>query len=174
MILLKYNVATTIDGIPLITRGAVDYKVNPTLAVGDTQLSLDSSSFTNITTTPTVSPSGATSVKLTLSAAEMLAKHIVVRFIDQTNPKEWEDNSIIIHTYGHADSQHPDIGYDGIVEGTLTFKQMQRIMFAALAGKSTGGGSSIVAFKDVAGDNNRITATVDANGNRTAITVSGV
>ena len=173
MLLRKYNTATTIDGIPLITRGAVDYKDNPTLAVADITISLDSSAFTNITTTPTVTPSGATSVKVSLSNTEMLAKHIVVRFIDQTNPKEWEDSEIIIETYGHADSQHPDIGYDGIVEGTLTFKQMQRIMFAALAGKSTGGGTSSVAFKDKADIKNRISAIVDANGNRTIVTVDG-
>jgi len=61
----------------------------------------------------------------------------------------------------------------GIADGTYDLQEMLRIMFAALAGKSAGGGTSTITFRDAADSKNRISATVDANGNRTAITVDG-
>ena len=50
---------------------------------------------------------------------------------------------------------------------------MQRIMFAALSGKSTGGGTTTLTFRDSGDAKARITATVDENGNRTAMTLDG-
>ena len=61
----------------------------------------------------------------------------------------------------------------GIADGTYDLQEMLRIMFAALAGKSAGGGTATITFRDAADSKNRISATVDANGNRTAITVVG-
>lgn len=60
---------------------------------------------------------------------------------------------------------------DEVVEGTYTLRQMMRITFAIVAGKSSGGGSSTVAFRDVADTKNRVSATVDSSGNRTAVTI---
>ena len=62
---------------------------------------------------------------------------------------------------------------DDVVEGTLTLRQIMRISLAALAGKSSGGGTATLLFTGADGATTRITATVDANGNRTAITVNG-
>jgi len=62
---------------------------------------------------------------------------------------------------------------DEVVEGTLTFRQIQRIVLATLSGKSAGGGTATITFRDNADSKNRISATVDANGNRTAITLDG-
>lgn len=59
----------------------------------------------------------------------------------------------------------------GITEGSLDLQDMLRIMYAAMAGKSDGGGGTTLHFRDSADSTNRITATVDANGNRTAISV---
>ena len=59
------------------------------------------------------------------------------------------------------------------VEGSLTFVKFLRIKFAALAGKSSGGGSSTINFRDLADSKPRITATVDESGNRTSITLDG-
>jgi hypothetical protein len=59
---------------------------------------------------------------------------------------------------------------DDIVEGTLSLRQAQRLMLAALAGKASGGGTSSVAFRDLADTKNRIVMTTDTNGNRTAVT----
>jgi hypothetical protein len=62
---------------------------------------------------------------------------------------------------------------DEVIEGTLTLRQAVRIFTSALAGKSAGGGTATLTFQDVADTKPRITATVDANGNRTAMTVDG-
>ncbi|MBI5598656.1 MAG: hypothetical protein HY890_02835 [Deltaproteobacteria bacterium] len=62
---------------------------------------------------------------------------------------------------------------DEVVEGTLTLRQMVRIMAAALAGKTSGGGTTTISFTGLDGATTRITATVDANSNRTAATVNG-
>ncbi len=62
---------------------------------------------------------------------------------------------------------------DEAVEGSLTLRQAVRILLAALAGKSTGGGSGTISFRDQADSKNRISATVDVNRNRTAVTVDG-
>jgi hypothetical protein len=55
-------------------------------------------------------------------------------------------------------------------DGTLTVGQAFKIMLAALAGKVSGAGTSTIVFRDVNDTKDRITATVDANGNRTAVT----
>jgi hypothetical protein len=105
--LRPYGVVAVIDGIVLIARGVADYRVNPTLATGDVKVSKNGGAFANLTTLPTVTPAGDTSVRVDLSATEMQAARIVVRFIDQTNPKEWEDQELLIETYGHASAQLP-------------------------------------------------------------------
>jgi len=62
---------------------------------------------------------------------------------------------------------------DEVVEGSLTFRQVLRLLLSALALKSAGGGTSTITFRNIADDDNRITATVDADGNRTAVTLKG-
>ncbi len=59
------------------------------------------------------------------------------------------------------------------VEGTIDVVELLRIVLAAASGLSAGGGTSSLTFRDVADSKNRISATVDANGNRTAITRDG-
>jgi hypothetical protein len=96
--LIPWGVAATLEGIPLVTRGALDYKSNPTLATGDVKISKDGGSFANLTTLPTVTPASGTSVRASLSASECEFARAVVVFVDQTNPKEWEDQLIMLHT----------------------------------------------------------------------------
>ena len=103
----KYNVGATVEGVTLITRGALDFKSTPTLAVGDVKVSKNGGTFNDITTLPTVAPATDTSVQIVLSATEMSAKEIIVRFIDQTGPKEWEDYVFKLRTYGHASAFYP-------------------------------------------------------------------
>ena len=62
---------------------------------------------------------------------------------------------------------------DEVVEGSLTFRQMLRLFTSVLAGKSAGGGTVTLTFRDNADSKDRITATVDASGNRTAMTLDG-
>ena len=57
-----------------------------------------------------------------------------------------------------------------ISEGGHDLQGMLRIMFAVLAGKSTGGGTLALAFRDVADSKNRVAVTVDSDGNRDVVT----
>lgn len=58
------------------------------------------------------------------------------------------------------------------IEGTITAAELVKLISAALAGKISGAGTSTVTIRDVNDTTNRIVATVDANGNRTAVTTS--
>lgn len=53
------------------------------------------------------------------------------------------------------------------IETGWTFRQTARVMLAVLAGKSSNDGAT---FRDVGDTKARVTATVDSNGNRTAVT----
>lgn len=58
------------------------------------------------------------------------------------------------------------------IETGVTLRQAQRVMLAALAGKLSGATSSTITFRNAEADSkDRIVATVDGNGNRTAITL---
>jgi len=59
------------------------------------------------------------------------------------------------------------------VENSLTFEEMFRIQHSALAGKVTGAGTATERFRSIADDKDRLVVTVDANGNRKAITQDG-
>lgn len=118
----KYNVGATVEGVTLTTFGATDFKSTPTLAAGDVKISKDGGTFTNIASLPAVTPAADTSVQVVLSATEMSAKEIVVRFIDQTGPKEWNDFVFKLRTYGNASAFYPgDLDFlDVSVNSVLT------------------------------------------------------
>jgi len=59
------------------------------------------------------------------------------------------------------------------MEGAITAKQQMNIQTAALAGKSSGGGTATIKFRDQADTKDRISATVTAVGNRTAVVNDG-
>jgi len=59
----------------------------------------------------------------------------------------------------------------GIADGSYDLQEMLRIMFAVLAGKSTGGGTTSIAFRDSGDSKDRVVATVDPDGNRTNVTL---
>ncbi len=61
----------------------------------------------------------------------------------------------------------------GVIEGTLTLGGVLRVMLSALAGKAAGGGTTTIKFRDQGDLIDRITATVDSNGNRTTVVVDG-
>lgn len=71
-------------------------KSSPALAAGDFKVSIDGGAFNNLTTLPTNTP-GGTSVKISLSAAEMTGDNIVVACIDAAGA-EWCDQYINIQT----------------------------------------------------------------------------
>lgn len=74
------------------------FKANPTLAAGDVQVSKDEGAFANLATLPTVAPAAGIQVQVELTSTEMNADKVFIKFVDQTDPKEWADFSICILT----------------------------------------------------------------------------
>lgn len=60
---------------------------------------------------------------------------------------------------------------DEVVEGSTTVRQALRALLSGLASKVSGMGTTTVTFRDIGDTKNRITATVDSVGNRSAITL---
>jgi hypothetical protein len=60
---------------------------------------------------------------------------------------------------------------EALIEPGLTLREALRLVAAATAGKLSGAGTSTETIRNAVGDSkNRIVATVDSSGNRTAIT----
>ena len=64
------------------------FKVDPTIAAGDFQVSIDDGAFNNLATLPSVLPAGSERVKVSLSASEMDGDKITVRAKDVADD-EW-------------------------------------------------------------------------------------
>lgn len=58
------------------------------------------------------------------------------------------------------------------IDSTYNMKQILQFMAAVMAGKVSGGGTTTITFRDLADGTNRVVATVDANGNRTNVTLT--
>jgi hypothetical protein len=103
-LLRKYGVATTVY-FPLVDFGATDFESTPvTFASGDTQISKDGGAFANTGSNPAHEGNGIYSLALT--ATEMQAGVVAVTVIDQTATKLWEDQAIVVATYGNASAEH--------------------------------------------------------------------
>lgn len=59
----------------------------------------------------------------------------------------------------------------GVIEGSHTLRDAVRILLSVLAGKSTGGGGTTITFRNVDDTKDRVVATVDNSGNRSAVTL---
>lgn len=59
---------------------------------------------------------------------------------------------------------------DEVVEGSVTLRQSVRLANSALGGKASGLATTEATFRDLADTKDRLVATVDADGNRSAVT----
>lgn len=59
---------------------------------------------------------------------------------------------------------------DEVTEGTTTLRQLMRGFAAVLLGKASGLDTTSAVYRDIGDSKDRITATVDADGNRSAVT----
>jgi hypothetical protein len=197
---VKNNAAGYIFYIGLVSQtSTLVFQANPTLAAGDVKIAIDDGVPANLGTLPSVDADFTKRVKVTLSQAETNGDNLTIIFSDAAGA-EWCDLIINIHTGTQTfdstdtvtDAILADTGTDGvvvnaaglaadavdeildeIVEGTITLRQAMRLLLAADSGKSAGGGTTTLTFQDIADSKARITATVDANGNRTAVTRDG-
>lgn len=74
---------------------------------------------------------------------------------------------------GLINNAAPSDIWEHILEGTMTAEEMMRIFLAAMGNKLSGAETTNMLFRDLADSKNRINATVDANGNRSSVTLDG-
>jgi len=60
-----------------------------------------------------------------------------------------------------------------VIDGSLTWDQSVRLQNSALFGKLSGAAGTSIAIRNVGDTKDRISSTVDSNGNRTAVTLDG-
>ena len=101
--LRKYGVETKIL-FPLIGAGNVSFTTGLTDGGADCSVMKDEAAPG--TATNDFVEEGGGFYSLVLSAAELTAARVVVTVIDATVPAAFEDQAIIIETYGHASAQH--------------------------------------------------------------------
>lgn len=86
---------------------------------------------------------------------------------------ERERASAYITTAIGASGVTPDQIWQRSIEDGMTAEQMMRIIFAALAGVTSGIGTSTENYMALDGTTPRISATFDSSNNRTALTLDG-
>lgn len=107
MLVRAYGVGTNIY-FPLIDKGFTDFEATPvTIATGDCKISKDGGAFANTGSNFAHVAGGIYSLALT--ATEMQAKNVVIKIVDQTGTKEWEDQCIVIDTFNHASAEIPSL-----------------------------------------------------------------
>jgi len=62
--------------------------------------------------------------------------------------------------------------FDIAIEDTITVRQALRVLLSLSAGKVTGGGTTTITFRDMNDGTDRIVATVDSSGNRSAVVLT--
>lgn len=100
----KYGSSPTLN-FELYETDGVDLRTDAVHATGDTTIMKDE--LTPANTTLGFTDEGTT-YSLVLGATETSCKRAVVAIIDQTNPKAWLDEVLIIETTNHPDAQHPN------------------------------------------------------------------
>lgn len=124
------------------------------------------------TTTATTATSVTNDVGITQGGADKVWGTAARTLTDKTGFSLAADQSAVtVGTVNALSASGIDGIWDEVIEGTLTGRQTLRLNLAVLAGKSSGGGTATLKFKDTSGVTDRVTATVDANGNRTNMTL---
>jgi hypothetical protein len=138
---------------------------NPTLAAGDAKVAIDGGAQANVNTLPTSDAAGLVTWQPT--QAETNGDVVTLLMLDAAGD-EWEPVTQAFYTTDNA------AVWEETAEGGHDYGDVMRIVLAVLAGRSIGGGTNTVAFRDVANSKDRVRVQVDSNGNRTlVITLDG-
>lgn len=81
------------------------------------------------------------------------------------------DAVLIRAIHKHTKTQIADAIWDEVVDGSYTGRQSIRLINSSAFSKLSGAATTTVTIRDAGDTKNRITATVDADGNRTAVTL---
>ncbi len=85
----------------------------------------------------------------------------------------WASATRTLTSYGTLVADVATAVWAYVVENGKTALNYMRIIKSSTAGKSAGGGTDELTYQDDADSKARITATVDDQGNRTAIVLDG-
>ncbi len=119
--LLKYGQPASIY-VTVYQSAANPYTVesNPTIGVGDAQISVDGGSFTNLATLPDVYPAAHGQVRIRLSDSELQCRMATI-FLIAKSPAVWLDKVVRIQTFGHDSASIPAIAADLVrIDGQTT------------------------------------------------------
>jgi len=89
--------AAYVAHIALLDSSTGAIKTTPTIASGDFKVSKDGGALSDLDTLPSESPSGSGIVAVTISATEMNADRVTVRWKDASGA-EWNDGALTIYT----------------------------------------------------------------------------
>lgn len=123
------------------------FQVNPTLASGDFKASTDSGAFVNLPT-PVVTPTGSSSVLVTVPAAQAQGDIVEVMAKDQSDPPEWIEVSYIFELFDGSLEVISDILQGDITESNVNVTIKKK------------GTSTVVLEKDISGSLLESTITV--------------
>lgn len=165
------------------------FKSDGTLITGaaglDSEVSKDAGTFADCTNEATEIATSSGIYYLDLSSTEMNADCVAIVVKSSSTgavypvfvlyPQESGDIKVDVQSmagtaYATALAAQVTATWDEQVDGTTTARQSVRLANSALAGKASGLGTTTAVFRDLADTKNRISATVDADGNRTAVT----
>lgn len=189
----KYGVGTTFL-LPMIVAGAADFAASGdwTPAAGDVKVLKNDGSSANISTLPTAV---GNLWLFTLSNTEMEAARVDIQVVDAAGD-EVEDQAYKITTYGNASAQHAfdldtaeqsvDVAkfdtaaistgakaaFTVALDGGFELDDILKIAAGVAAAKTSGGGTSTITIRNLSDDADLVVAAVDANGNRTGVTVT--
>lgn len=103
--LRKYAKASKVY-FTLVNQDGVDFNTSATCAAGDVQISKNGGAFANIADSPCFDAVGNGVYVFDLSATELTAADVTITIKDQTNPKVWLDDAVVIETYGDVSAHH--------------------------------------------------------------------
>lgn len=138
-----------------------DSSVGVTGITPSVSVSVNGGSFVSATNVPTEIGSGW--YKILLDATETASLGPLVLEATGTGATPWRE----VHQV------HDLLAWSDLVEGSESLQSWLRLMGAVLFGPSAGSGSNNVRFRDVSGATDRVTATLDLSGNRTAVVLDG-
>ncbi len=142
------------------------FKVNPTIAAGDFQISKDGGAFVNLATLPVVTPAGSRTVKLSLSATEMDANNIIVQAIDVAGD-EWGEVIISYNTQDAVNvggSMLDALSEDHLIPGSIgkIFEELHK-----LQGMKAGESMTVNGTSRIVGD---VVLELTSDGQETTVT----
>ncbi|WP_025322256.1 hypothetical protein [Deferrisoma camini] len=150
MRVIKQSTAATVMILMVDSTDHVTGKTGLTLTV---EISKDGGAFTTISPTVTERGNGWYAVSLAATDTDTVGDLVVRCTATGADPGE---RVLVVRDLG---------------EGSYSDQDLLRLMAAVLFGKSSGGGTNTMTFRDLADTKDRVIATVDASENRTAMTL---